>query len=224
MPHFELGGADKFNLDLIRQLQRECGYEVTVAATRRSKNPWQHEFQGLTPDVFALGNTFLHPSDFPLFLRYLIASLQPDAVCLSNSLLAYQLVPYLRAHFPQLPLVDYLHMEQEEWMAGGYPRHSLHQRSQLSRTAVSSQHLKDWMTARGGETQAIEVCTTNIDGEQWRRDRFDASALAQKWNRLTATKPVLLYADPHLRSKSSRASSPKSCASWRRRIPRSSNT
>jgi FkbM family methyltransferase len=191
VPHFELGGADKFNLDLIRQLQRDRGYEVTVAATRLSNNPWQHEFGGLTPDVFALGQ-FLHPGDFPLFLRYLITSRQPDAVCLSQSLLAYQLLPYLRAYFPQLPFVDYLHME-EDLVGGGYPRHSLNHRTQLARTGVTSQHLKNWMTSRGAEAGAIEVCTANVDVEKWRRDRFDSAALAAKW-KIDRAKPVILYA------------------------------
>ncbi|MDB6023464.1 MAG: glycosyl transferase group 1, partial [Pedosphaera sp.] len=192
VPHFELGGADKFNLDLIRQLQRERGYEITVVATRRSGNPWLHEFETLTPDVFVM-NQFLHAGDFPLFLRYLIASRQPDAVCISNSMMGYQLLPYVRAHFPEMPFVDYLHMEQEEWMAGGYPRCSIQNRTQLARTAVSSQHLKNWMTKRGGDGEAIEVCTTNIDGEHWRRDRFDGAALAQKW-KVDRTQPVMLYA------------------------------
>jgi glycosyltransferase involved in cell wall biosynthesis/Tfp pilus assembly protein PilF len=192
VPHFELGGADKFNLDLIRQLQRQHGYEITVVATRRSPNPWLHEFESLTPDVFILPN-FLQPFDFPLFLRYLITSRQPDVACISNSMLGYQLLPCLRTAFPKLPFVDYLHMEQEEWMAGGYPRYSLHQRHQLARTAVSSQHLKSWMSKRGADGQRIDVCSTNIDSELWRRERFNPKDIARKWN-LDLTAPLVLYA------------------------------
>jgi glycosyltransferase involved in cell wall biosynthesis len=191
-PHFELGGADKFNLDLTRQLQRERGYEVTIVGTRESNHPWLHEFECLTPDVLAL-NQFLSHGDYPLFLRYLIASRQPDVVCMSNSLLGYQLLPYLRAHFPEVPFVDYLHMEEEGWMNGGYPRHSIHQRTQLARTGVTSQHLKNWVATRGGDADRIEVCTCNIDTEKFRRDRFDAKALAVKW-KIDQSKPVVLYA------------------------------
>ena len=192
VPHFELGGADKFNLDLIRQLQREHGYQITVAATRRSPNPWLHEFQSLTPDVFILPN-FLLPCDHAQFLRYLITSRRPDVVCLSNSLLAYQLLPCLRAYFPDLPFVDYLHMESEDWMSGGYPRYSLHQRGQIARTAVSSHHLKNWMVTRGAEPEPIDVCPTNIDTQHWRRERFDPDSVACKWN-VDRKKPLILYA------------------------------
>jgi glycosyltransferase involved in cell wall biosynthesis/Tfp pilus assembly protein PilF len=192
VPHFELGGADKFNFDLIRQLQRERGYEITVVATRESTHPWQHEMESLTPDVFAL-NQFLLPGDYPLFLRYLIDSRQPDAVCVSNSQLGYQLLPYLRAHFPNVPFVDYLHMEEEGWMNGGYPRHSLLQQSQLSRTGVTSQHLKNWLVQRGGEADAIEVCTCNVDVNKFSSARFDRKAAASKW-KVDPSKPVILFA------------------------------
>jgi glycosyltransferase involved in cell wall biosynthesis/Tfp pilus assembly protein PilF len=192
VPKYELGGADKWNLDLIRQLQREYGYEITVVGLSCSKNPWLHEFQSLTPDVFVLHN-FLPVDDFPLFLRYLIESRQPDTVCISESLLGYQLLPYLRAHFPRIPFVDYLHLELEEWIQGGYPRCSLELQSQLACTGVTSQHLKDWMVARGANAAAIKVCYANIDCEKWRRDRFDVPALAQKW-KVDLAKPVILYA------------------------------
>ena len=192
VPHFELGGADKFNLDLIRQLQLERGYEITVVATRRSGNPWLHEFEALTPDVFVLNN-FLDVSEFPRFLRYLIDSRQPDAVCVANSFLGYQLLPYLRAYFPETPFVDYLHMEEEAWMGGGYPMQSVTLQNHLTHTVVSSQHLKRWMVARGGKQDAISVCYTNIDPEKWDRAQFDFPALAEKWA-VDTTRPVLLYA------------------------------
>jgi glycosyltransferase involved in cell wall biosynthesis/Tfp pilus assembly protein PilF len=192
VPHFELGGADKFNLTLIEQLQKQHGYEVTVVCTRQSRNVWQHEYENLTPDVFAPHN-FLSYEEIPMFLRYLIASRQPEAVLISNSHLGYQLLPYLRAYFPDLPFVDYLHSEVEKWMSGGYPRISIAYQSQLARTIVSSEHLKRWMVARGGDPKHIDVCYTDIDVEQWRRDKAEAPSPATRAGRPKST-PVILYA------------------------------
>lgn len=192
VPHLELGGADKFNLDLIRQLQDDHGYEVTVVATRTASHPWRREFERLTPDVFTL-STFLHVSDAPLFLRYLIESRRPEVVCVSNSLLGYQLLPYLRAHHPDVAFVDYIHMEEEGWIAGGYPRVSVRHQTQLARTVVSSQHLKDWLVERGADAAQVEVCTTNIDADRWSRARHDADAVARKWG-IDRTRPVILHA------------------------------
>ncbi|HVM59858.1 MAG TPA: glycosyltransferase [Verrucomicrobiae bacterium] len=190
VPFLELGGADKFNLDLIHQLQKNQGWEVSVVSTRRAKDVWQHEFENLTPDVFVLYH-FLPQSDYPRFLRYLISSRDFDAICVSNSHLGYQLLPYLRAHFPDLPVVDYLHMEEKG--GGGYPSCSQLYESQLTRTVVSSQHLKDYMVERGGDAQRIEVCHTNIDPELWSRGRFDPAALAKKWE-VDRSVPTILYA------------------------------
>ena len=115
-----------------------------------------------------------------------------DAVCLSNSHLGYQLLPYLRAQFPELPFVDYLHME-EEAVGGGYPRCSILYQSQITRTVVSSQHLKEWMVSHGLDAPRIEVCQTNIDPALWSRSRHDSPALRKKWN-LEPDRPVILYA------------------------------
>jgi glycosyltransferase involved in cell wall biosynthesis/Tfp pilus assembly protein PilF len=190
IPFLELGGADKFNLDLIQQLQRNQGWEVSVVSTRRAKDVWQHEFENLTPDVFVLHH-FLPLSDYPRFLRYLIASRGVDVVCVSNSHLGYQLLPYLRAHFPGLPMVDYLHMEEKD--GGGYPRCSFQYQSQLARTMVASEHLQRWMVERGGDANRIHVCRINVDVEHWSRERFDAPALAKKWN-VDRNIPAILYA------------------------------
>jgi glycosyltransferase involved in cell wall biosynthesis/predicted Zn-dependent protease len=191
VPHLEMGGADKFNLDLIREMQQRQGWEITVASTRMAGDVWQPEFENLTPDVFVLAH-FLKIDDYPRFLRYLIQSRQIDAVCVTNSMLGYQLLPYLRAHFPELPFLDYLHME-EEGVGGGFPRCSILYGSQIAKTMVSSRHLKDWMVARGAEAQKIEVCHTNIDTERWSRAAQDVTAIRKKWN-LDAALPVILYA------------------------------
>lgn len=191
VPHLEMGGADKFNLDLIRQLQKTGQWEVTVVSTRAAQDAWLHEFESVTPDVFML-HRFLSAADFPRFLKYLISSRQIDVVCTSNSQLGYQLLPVLRSEFPELPFVDYLHMEEES-VGGGYPRCSILYKSQLARTITSSGHLKNWMTARGGEADKIEVCHTNIDTDLWSRKHFDTIAVAKKWN-LEPGRPVILYA------------------------------
>jgi hypothetical protein len=111
----------------------------------------------------------------------------------SNSFLGYQLLPYLRAHFPDTAFVDFIHMEEEYWRCGGYPRYSINYQSQLDKTIVSSHHLKGWMTERGGDAKKIEVCYTNRDADYWSRSRFDCSSLRREWG-VTEELPVILYA------------------------------
>jgi glycosyltransferase involved in cell wall biosynthesis len=152
-----MGGSDKFNLDLVEMLVRR-GWDVTIAATQ--DNPaWLPHFTRWTPDVFALP-AFLRPADYPRFLLYLLRSRQADLVLLSHSELAYHLLPFLRAHAPEVPFVDYLHVIEESWHSGGYPRLSVQYRSCLDLSMVSSQHLEQWMVAEGAEPDRLRVCYT----------------------------------------------------------------
>ena len=192
LPWLTLGGADKFNLDLLKLLVEQHQYEVTIVTTLEGDHSWMPVFSNYTPDIFAL-HRFLRLVDYPRFLRYLIESRQIDTVLISNSYLGYLLLPYLRAHCPNTTFMDYIHMEEEQWKNGGYPQASLNHAEQLDLTVVSSEHLKHWMGLRGGDASRIEVCTTNIDTDDWSPDRFDHAALRSALgNRLD--EPLILYA------------------------------
>jgi glycosyltransferase involved in cell wall biosynthesis/GT2 family glycosyltransferase len=191
-PHLVLGGSDKFTLDLIQQLIEGHSFKVTVATTLPSAHDWRHRFEALTPDVFTL-DTFLRLRDYPRFLAYLIGSRGIDSVLTTHSQMGYQLLPYLRAQHPGLRCYDYLHIEEPTWKEGGYPAFSLAYAPFLDRTITSSQHLKEWMAERGAESGKISVVTTNIDAEDWRKDRFDINALRKKW-RVPPGLPTILFA------------------------------
>lgn len=192
LPWLTLGGADKFNLDLLRLLVQQYGYEVTIATTLPHDHPWMHEFAAFTPDIFLLNN-FLKLVDYPRFLRYLIDSRQIETVLISNSSLGYELLPFLRAYCKETTFIDYIHMEEESWKNGGYPRASLHHAGDLDLTIVSSQHLKHWMIKRGGDPERIQVCTTNIDTQEWDPQQYDRETL-RKQLEIPMDMPVLLYA------------------------------
>ena len=165
VPWMTMGGADKFNLDLLDQLTRR-GWEATIAAMLPSEHPWMPEFARYTPDIFALAN-FLPVCEHPAFLRYLIESRQPDVVLISNSEFGYRVLPFLRAHCPGPAWVDFCHSEQPLWKEGGYPRYAIANQDFLDLNLVASQHLKNWMVARGADPQQIEVVYINVDPDHW---------------------------------------------------------
>ncbi len=146
-PWLAMGGADKFNLDLIAQLTAR-GYECTVVTTAWSEDAWVDRFAALTPDIFRL-HRFLTWAEYPRFLDYLIDSRRFDALLVSNSELGYALLPYLRMRHPHLPILDYNHMEEESWHNGGYPATSVAAGTLLDRRLTCSQHLRAWEIARG---------------------------------------------------------------------------
>ncbi len=171
------GGAEKFNLDLMRQLIR-LGWEVSIATTLPSDNPWQHEFEQITPDVFPIHN-FVQVTDYARFLCYLIESRQVDALWISASPEAYRLLPYLRNRYPHLPILDYVHFVTPDWLEGGFARFSVLFQSYLDLSGVTSQNLKDWMVAQGGDETRIQVCTANVDIHFWKPD-------PEKWGEVRA--------------------------------------
>jgi len=192
VPWLTLGGADKFNLDVLAQLVLR-GWEVTIATTLKGDHSWLPSFARCTPDIFALHH-FLRLVDYPRFLRYLIHSRQADVVLISNSELSYLLLPYLRAYCPQVAFVDFCHMEEEQWKNGGYPHMAVEYQELLDLNLVSSEHLQRWMEARGADPQRIRVCYTNIDTETWRPADPRKRSAARRELGLDEAVPVILYA------------------------------
>jgi glycosyltransferase involved in cell wall biosynthesis len=192
LPWLAMGGADKFNLDVVEQLTAR-GWQVTILTTRPNDHAWHGVFQQLTPDIFHIENV-VHPSQQALFLRYLIASRQPDCVLISGSELGYWLLPYLRHHLPTVPFIDYCHIDEPYWKNGGYPRYSAASQAQLDLAVVSSTYLRDWMVQQHGADPArIRVVTTNIDPALWRPDAATRKRV-RKAQDVAADTPVILFA------------------------------
>ena len=191
VPWLSMGGADKFNLDLLQQLKR-LGWEVWLATTLASDDCWFEAFYQHTPHIMLL-HRFLKISDYAGFLLHLIRAESINCVYLSHSELGYRLLPHLRAHSTGVAFLDYCHIEEEGQGARGYPYLSLKHQDALDLTVVSSQHLKNWMLQRGGVADRVEVCYTNVDTRFWAPDQ----QLREKVRRqlgLSDDIPVILYA------------------------------
>lgn len=165
VPWLTMGGADKFNLDLIQQLTQR-GWEVSIVTTNGCEHVWMPEFAKLTPDIFALHN-FLKKPQYPVFLRYLIESRRPEVVLTTNSELGYLLLPFLRTYCPEPAYVDLCHSEAKDWKCGGYPRYAAAHQDLLDLSIVSTAYLKEFTAALGADPDRIEVIYTNTDVDHW---------------------------------------------------------
>lgn len=190
VPWLAVGGADKFNLDLLEQLSQR-GWEITIATTLKGDHSWLARFARYTSDIFVLHH-FLRLTDYPRFLRYLIASRQVDAVLMTHSEFAYLLLPYLRSHFPTLAMVDFCHIQEEDWKNGGYPHLAVKHQGLLTENVVSSGSLKAWMAERGADPRRISVCYTNVDIERWQPDADRRTAVRREIG-AEDNLPVILY-------------------------------
>ena len=160
IPWMVTGGADRVNLDWIRELT-ERGYQISICATLRARHEWMPEFAALTPDIFVLPN-FLHPADIPRFIVYLIRSRQIDTVMISHCTVAYQLLPFLRSACMGVSFVDLSHVEEPHWLNGGHPRFGVAYQNMLDLNIVTTRNLMEWMRTRGADVERIEVCYSGV--------------------------------------------------------------
>jgi glycosyltransferase involved in cell wall biosynthesis len=191
LPWITVGGADRFALDLIAGLQAQ-GDRISVCLLRDVEHTWMNELQAISEDVFNLA-AFLTPANYARFLHYLIESRQIETVLISNSLLAYQLLPYLRSCAPEVRFIDYLHMEDGPWRAGGYPRAAIDNDGLFDLHITSSAYVRNWMIERGAEPERIEVAYIGTDTDTW-RPNSELRATVRSELGIDETTPVILFA------------------------------
>jgi len=160
VPWMVMGGADRVNLDLIEGLTSR-GHDITVCATLQTDHQWEHEFTRFTPDVFVLPN-ILRASDFPRFLAYLIQSRQIDTVIVTASIIGYQFLPYLRSVSPGVAFVDMCHVEDPNWLNGGFPRFGVGYQDLLDLNIVTTGYLAEWMRDWGADSSRIRLMYTGV--------------------------------------------------------------
>lgn len=190
LPWLEMGGADQFNINLIKELKKR-GWEISIVCTLPSNHPWLAEFAKETPDIFIL-NHFLEIEDVPAFVEYLIVSRNFDLVLIIQSLMGYFLLPFLRARFPQLALCDYNHMVELHWLGGGYPNMSVENKSYLDLQIAASEHVANWMIGKGAEARNVVVCYINVSTQDFKPN----SVARRNWRtRLSIPDdmPVIVY-------------------------------
>lgn len=191
VPWMVTGGADRVNLDLIEGLTSK-GHDVTVCATLPADHRWEHQFNRFTPDIFVLPN-FLHASDYPRFLAYLIQSRQVDTVVITGSTIGYQLLPYLRAVSPGVAFVDMCHVEELHWLNGGHPRFGVGYQDALDLNIVTTQHLAEWMQGCGADNTRIRVMYSGVRSAQASRSA-DVRGLVRTELNIPADVPVIVFA------------------------------
>jgi len=159
-PWLEMGGADQFNISLIKAI-KEKNWEVTIVCTHPCKHPWLSEFASETPDIFILDH-FLEIADVPRFLEYLVISRGFDLVLTSQSLMGYFHVPFLKERFPALPIADYTHMVEMHWLGGGYPSVSAQNSEFFDLQIAASEQVRGWMIENGAKADCVVTRYINV--------------------------------------------------------------
>lgn len=191
IPWFEMGGADKFNLDLIRGLDKSR-FEVGIITTVSSKNPWLQEFRKEVADIFNLPN-FVEQEDYAEFLSYYIKTRQVDVLFVSNSYHGYYMIPWLRQQFPKLAIVDYVHMEEWYWKGGGYARTSGAIGAITEKTYTCNSATTQILTEQfSRNAESVETVHIGVDEKHFQRDIIRPGITYERLN-IKKGRPIVLF-------------------------------
>ncbi|MDE7310118.1 MAG: glycosyltransferase [Eubacterium sp.] len=191
VPWMVTGGADKFNLEFVLGLDREK-YEIGILTTIPSDNEWHQKFEAYTDEIFHLPD-FLDSAYYAEFISHYISSREIDIVFLSNSYCGYYLLPWLRKHFPELYIVDYVHMEEWYWKAGGYARISGMMGGFLDKTFVCNSATREVMIQKFERNAAsVQTMYIGVDVDEYNKDQVHSGYLYKKFN-IPANKEIVLF-------------------------------
>lgn len=190
LPHMERGGADKFNLDIITNIDKNK-YEIGIITTVPAESEWRQLFKDQVDDIFELPS-FLRIEDWCPFVHYYISSRNVDIVLNIASYFGYYLFPWLRKEFPTIGLMDVVHAESKYWRAGGYPRISSATNDILEKTYTTNEYTRKIILENyGGNREKIETIYTGVDEKY-----FDPSKayedIRQKLG-INKDRPVILF-------------------------------
>ena len=190
-PHLEIGGADKYNLDLLGILQKK-GYQLTIATTLKANHAWQEHFYKITQDIYYLSN-YGDETSWLSIISYLIESRKVDVFFISNSYFAYYLLPLLRTKYKNVAFIDNTHIYDMGWRVDGYPRLSRQFNEFFDAQIVSSEHLAHYNEQKEPITKGkFDICTTNIEPENWRFSESLRKKIRQFYN-ISDSTTLLLF-------------------------------
>ena len=179
-PWLSMGGADKFNLDFIKGLSKN-NYEFTIITTEPSINVWRQQFEEFAT-IYDL-TTFLDRKYWASFMNYIIKKEKIDIIMNSNSTFGYASLPYIKACNPQVPIMDYIHMEEWYNRNGGFSRDSSNLGNILEKTLVCNTNSKNILINHfGRKEESVETVYIGVDSEKFNPNNFNKNELLKKYN------------------------------------------
>ncbi len=191
LPWMEMGGADRFNLEICEGLDK-ARYELGIITTQPGENSWQQRFAEHVTDIFNLPD-FLDMENWAEFISYYIRSREVDLLFVSNSYYGYYLLPWLRKEFPDLAIMDYVHMEEWYWRNGGYARTSGAMGEILEKTCVCNDRTRQVLLRDFGRSaQSVETLYIGVDHEKFDPDKVLPGAAKARLG-IGEDRPMILF-------------------------------
>jgi glycosyltransferase involved in cell wall biosynthesis len=163
VPFLIVGGAERLLSQIVAHLCRR-GYRVVIVSTVPTDpafgdcTDW---FEPSTREIYHLPR-FLEPHLWRDFVHYLIETREVGALWIVGSAFLYDLLPEIRAAWPQIRTVDLL------FNTVGHTRNNRKQRHHIDLSLVENAEVRDWLARQGEAAHRVRVIESGIDLETCR--------------------------------------------------------
>lgn len=190
IPWMVVGGADKYNLDLIRGLDKNK-YSVTLITTEPNKNVLRQEFEK-DCTVYDL-TTFLDKEYWLSFINYIIEKNNVNIIFNTNSKYGYSILPYLKQKH-QIPVLDYIHMEEWYHRNGGFARYSGNLTSVIDKTLTCNGNTSKILNSHFNiPKEKIETVYIGVDAEKYNPEKYDKNEFLAEYGINAEGKNIISY-------------------------------
>ena len=189
-PWLITGGADIFNLNLIKGLDKNK-YNIIILLTEPNKNVLRQEFEKYAI-VYDL-TSFINQKYWLAFVNYIIEKENINLIFNSNSKFGYYILPYIKGKNNNIPIIDYIHMEEWYNRNGGYARYSSMQESVIDKTLVCNNNTKNVLVKKfKRKEEEIKTIYVGVDEDKFKPDKYDKVSLLKKY-KLDENKHIISY-------------------------------
>ena len=103
------------------------------------------------------------------------------------------MIPYLRTQFPEMPIVDYVHMEEWYWRGGGHARSSAVMSEFIDKTFVCNSATRDVMINHFGvQANKVETIYIGVDESEFNPDSVEGGWLYDRLG-IGREHPIVLF-------------------------------
>ena len=197
IPWMITGGADLFNLNLIKGLDKKK-FNVTIITTEPNKNVLRQYFEqdnenNKIANVYDL-TSFLDQKYWLAFINYIIKKENINIILNSNSKFGYYCMPYLKAKYSNIPILDYVHMEEWYNRNGGYSRYSSMYSSLIDKTLICNENSRKVLIEHfKRDEKETETVYIGVDEEKFNPDNYNKEELTKKYIGENINKKIITY-------------------------------
>lgn len=179
LPWMVTGGADRFNLNLVKNMDKRK-FSFTIITTLPSSNDWRKQFEKYAT-VYDL-TTFLDMKDWTSFINYIINNNNINLIFNSNSEFGYKVLPYLKARYPQIPICDFVHMEEWYIRNGGFSRDSNGVQNVIDKTFTCNENSRSiFIKHFKRKPEEVKAIYIGVDEKKFDPEKYNREDLLEKF-------------------------------------------